>query len=70
MDELTKGIQDESPWCMLFANDIIIIDETRGVSHKLEQWRHTLEFKGFRLSRSQIPTLWFQWKRRGEGRKH
>ena len=29
MDELTRGIQDETPWCMLFANDIVLIDETR-----------------------------------------
>jgi len=37
MDELTGEIQDEVPWCMLFANDIVLIDETRGgLSEKLE----------------------------------
>ena len=37
MDELTKGIQDELPWCMLFADDIVLIDETtEGVNDKLE----------------------------------
>jgi len=42
MDELTRGIQDELPWSMLFADNIVLIDETRqGVNDKLERWRHT-----------------------------
>ena len=37
MDELTRAIQNEIPWCMLFANDIVLVDETRaGVNAKLE----------------------------------
>ena len=53
MDELTRGIQDELPLCMLFADDIVLIDETRwGVNDKLERWRHTLESRGFRVSRT------------------
>jgi len=53
MNELTRGIQDALPWCMLFVDDIVLIDETRqGVNDKLELWRHTLESKGFRVSRS------------------
>ena len=37
MNELTRVIQDEIPLCMLFADDIILIDETRaGVNAKLE----------------------------------
>ena len=52
LDELTRGIQDEVPWCMLFADDIVLIDETRqGVNDRLESWRRTLVARGFRLSR-------------------
>ena len=37
MDELTRTIQDEIPWCMVFADDIVLVDETRAwVNAKLE----------------------------------
>jgi len=58
MDELTRRIQDEIPCCMLFADDIVLIDESReGVNTKLERWRDRLEAKGFRLSRSKTEYL-------------
>jgi len=48
MDELTRAIQDEVPWRMLFANDIFLVDEMRvGVNAKLELWIHCLEPRGF-----------------------
>ncbi|PUZ46468.1 hypothetical protein GQ55_7G080900 [Panicum hallii var. hallii] len=53
MDEITRDIQDDIPWCMLFADDVVLVDESRaGVNMKLELWRHTLESRGFRLSRT------------------
>ncbi|KAH0469003.1 hypothetical protein IEQ34_002235 [Dendrobium chrysotoxum] len=53
MDVCTRHLQEDVPWCMLFADDILLIDKTReGVEGKLELWRSTLESKGFRLSRS------------------
>ena len=43
---------------MLFADDIVLIDETRqGVNDKLESWQLTLEARGFRLSRSKTEYL-------------
>jgi hypothetical protein len=53
MDEVTRDIQGDIPWCMLFANDVVLVDDSRtGVNRKLELWRRTLESKGFRLSRT------------------
>nr|XP_009794373.1 PREDICTED: uncharacterized protein LOC104241155 [Nicotiana sylvestris] len=58
MDSLTRHIQWEVPWCLLFADDIVQIDEMRGgVNERLEVWRHTLESKGFKLSRTKIEYL-------------
>jgi hypothetical protein len=38
---------------MLFADDVMLVDETRvGVHRKLELWRQTLESEGFRFSRT------------------
>jgi len=43
---------------MLFADGIVLIDETKqGVNVTLEQWMHTLESSGFRLSRSKTEYL-------------
>ncbi|KAH0451292.1 hypothetical protein IEQ34_018591 [Dendrobium chrysotoxum] len=53
IDVLTRHLQEDVRWCMLFADDILLVDKTReGVEGKLELWRSTLESKGFRLSRS------------------
>ncbi|XP_075104548.1 uncharacterized protein LOC142178594 [Nicotiana tabacum] len=58
LDVLTRHIQGEVPWCMLFDDDIVLIDETRdGVNVRLEAWRETLESKGFKLSRSKTEYL-------------
>jgi hypothetical protein len=31
MDEVTKNIQCGIPWCMLFTDDVILVDESRTV---------------------------------------
>jgi hypothetical protein len=37
MDEVTRDIQGGIPWCMLFVDDVILVDEIRtGVDQKLE----------------------------------
>jgi hypothetical protein len=51
MDEVTRDIQGGIPWCMLFAYDVVLVDESRtGVDQKLKLWRWTLKAKCFRLS--------------------
>ncbi|XP_070045041.1 uncharacterized protein [Nicotiana tomentosiformis] len=58
MYALTLHIQGEVPWCMLFADDIVLIDKMRGgVNERLEVRRHTLESEGFKLSRTMIEYL-------------
>jgi hypothetical protein len=53
MDEVIRDIEGGIPWCTLFADDVVLVDESRtGVDEKLELWRQTLEAKGFRLNRS------------------
>jgi hypothetical protein len=55
MDEVTRDIQGGIPWCMLFVDDVVLVDESRmGVDQKLELWRWSLEAKCFRLSRSKM----------------
>ena len=51
--EVTRDIQGNIPWCMLFADDVVLVDESRTrVNQKLELWRETLESKCFRLNRT------------------
>nr|XP_009771251.1 PREDICTED: uncharacterized protein LOC104221815 [Nicotiana sylvestris] len=53
MDVLIHHVEGEVSWCMLFVDDIVLIDEMRsGVNKRLEVSRQTLESKGFKLSRT------------------
>ena len=52
MDKITKSIHDDISWCMLFADDIVLIGKIKEeVNKKLELWRQTLKAREFRLSR-------------------
>ncbi|KAL5189467.1 Enoyl-CoA hydratase 2, peroxisomal [Glycine soja] len=53
LDALTEQIQEIAPRCMLFADDIVLLGESREeLNERLETWRRALETHGFRLSRS------------------
>jgi Reverse transcriptase (RNA-dependent DNA polymerase) len=64
MDDITNDIQEDIPWYMLFADDVMLIDESRiEVNQKLELWRQTLESKVFRLSRTNTEYMRCQFSR-------
>ena len=59
MDEVIRNIQGNIPWCILFANDVVLVDESQArVNRKLELWRQNLESKGFRLSRTKTEYIY------------
>jgi hypothetical protein len=40
MDVVTRDIQGDISWCMLFTDDVVLVYESRmGVDQKLELWR-------------------------------
>ena len=58
MDRLTDEVRREPPWTMLFADDIVICEETRKeVERRLESWKYALERRGMKVSRSKTEYL-------------
>ena len=58
MDRLTNEVRREAPWTMLFADDIVICEETREeVERRLEFWKYALERRGMKVSRSKTEYL-------------
>ncbi|KAK3574862.1 hypothetical protein QTP86_018329 [Hemibagrus guttatus] len=53
MDQLSEEVRQESPWTMMFADDIVFCGESREqVEESLERWRFALERRGMKVSRS------------------
>ncbi|KAK3564136.1 hypothetical protein QTP86_007804 [Hemibagrus guttatus] len=53
MDQLSEEVRQESPWTMMFADDIVICSESREqVEENLESWRFALERRGMKVSGS------------------
>ena len=58
MDRLTDEVRRETPWTMLFADDIVICKETREeVERRLESWKYELERRRMKVSRSKTEYL-------------
>ncbi|KAK3566679.1 hypothetical protein QTP86_003189, partial [Hemibagrus guttatus] len=53
MDQLSEEVRQESPWTIMFADDIVICSESREqVEENLEKWSFALERRGMKVSRS------------------
>ncbi|KAK3556575.1 hypothetical protein QTP70_010770 [Hemibagrus guttatus] len=51
MDQLSEEVRQQSPWTMMFADDIVICSESREqVEENLERWRVALERRGIKVS--------------------
>ncbi|KAK3511792.1 hypothetical protein QTP70_023190 [Hemibagrus guttatus] len=51
MDQLSEEVRQESPWTMMFADDIVICSESREqVEENLERWRFALERRGMKVT--------------------
>ncbi|XP_076889589.1 uncharacterized protein LOC143540366 [Bidens hawaiensis] len=62
LDELSKSIQEIIPWCMIFADDIVLVAESKqDLNRRLEEWRVALERKGLRISRSKTEYLYYDF---------
>ena len=58
MDRLTDEVRREPPWTILFADDIVICEETREeMEQRLECWRYALERREMKVSRSKTEYL-------------
>ena len=52
MDVLTEDVREEPPWCLLYADDIVLVAESReALERKLERWRYALESRRMKISR-------------------
>ena len=58
IDRLTDEVRRYPPWTILFADDIVICQETREeVERRLECWRYALERRRIKVSRSKTQYL-------------
>ena len=58
MDVLTENIKKDTPWAMMFADDLVLCAMTREeVEEDLETWRVVFERHGLKISRTKTEYL-------------
>ncbi|KAE8676118.1 hypothetical protein F3Y22_tig00111633pilonHSYRG00117 [Hibiscus syriacus] len=64
MDDIYCATPDGVPWCMLFADDIILVAETKSeLNSRLATWKTALEEKGLRINIEKTEYLFkLQWE--------
>ena len=68
MDVLARGIKDISPWCMLYADDIVLCGTRSEVDEKKsEEWRRAMEDRGLQINRKKTVYLRFNVDRNLDG---
>ena len=57
MDVSASSIQRDPPRAMLFADDLVLCEESRLAVEQLDSWRGVLEGNGLRISRKKTEYL-------------
>ncbi|XP_046989009.1 uncharacterized protein LOC124594687 [Schistocerca americana] len=58
MDVLVKDVKKEAPWNMMFADDVVLREQSIDrLEEKLEDWRKALEERGTKISRTKSEYL-------------
>ena len=53
-----RGVKEQPPWCMLFADDIVLCIARRDhVERKVDEWRIAMEERGLKISRRKTDYL-------------
>ncbi|KAK3541679.1 hypothetical protein QTP86_000572 [Hemibagrus guttatus] len=67
MDQLSEEVRQESPWTMMFADDIVICSESsEQMQENQERWRFALERRGMKVSHSKTEYMYVN-EREGSG---
>ena len=58
LDVMGRGIKEQPPLCVLFADDIVLCSARREhVGRKLEEWKRAMEERGLKISRKKTEYL-------------